>query len=139
MSNLPLIVGYGGINAGGRSIFDFSHKRMVFEDIDSNQQKEVLLSLGHLMGTNDKDTILNKSLLRAIDSDFFIVHNFRSPELPTLAGGQLPSGFNPASTYNSRHHPRGLSMTIFGLSDAVKSLGLPWEQILQKITRQKIS
>ena len=71
MSNLPLIVGYGGINAGGRSIFDFSHKRMVFEDIDSNQQKEVLLSLGHLMGTNDKDTILNKSLLRAIDSDFF--------------------------------------------------------------------
>ena len=139
MSNLPLIVGYGGINAGGRSIFDFSHKRMVFEDIDSNQQKEVLLSLGHLMGTNDKDTILNKSLLRAIDSDFFIVHNFRSPELPTLAGGQLPSGFNPASTYNSRQHPRGLAMTIFGLSDAVKSLGLSWEEILQKIPRQNIS
>mgnify|MGYP001242676451 FL=1 len=139
MSNLPLIVGYGGINAGGRSIFDFSHKRMVFEDIDSNQQKEVLLSLGHLMGTNDKDIILNKSLLRAIDSDFFNVHNFRSPELPTLAGGQLPSGFNPASTYNSRQHPRGLAMTIFGLSDAVKSLGLSWEQILQKIPRQKIS
>ena len=139
MSNLPLIVGYGGINAGGRSIFDFSHQRMVFDDIDLNQQKEVLLSLGHLMGTNDKDTILNKSLLRAIDSDFFNVHNFRSPELPTLAGGQLPSGFNPASTYNSRQHPRGLAMTIFGLSDAVKSLGLPWEEILQKIPRQKIS
>ena len=91
------------------------------------------------MGTNDKDTILNKSLLRAIDSDFFNVHNFRSPELPTLAGGQLPSGFNPASTYNSRQHPRGLAMTIFGLSDAVKSLGLPWEEILKKIPRQKIS
>ena len=139
MSNLPLIVGYGGINAGGRSIFDFSHQRMVFDEINTKQQKEVLLSLGHLMGTNDKDTILNKSLLRAIDTDFFNVHNFRSPELPTLAGGQLPSGFNPASTYNSRQHPRGLAMTIFGLSDAVKSLGLSWEEILQKIPRQKIS
>ena len=139
MSNLPLIVGYGGINAGGRSIFDFSHQRMVFDDIDSNQQKEVLLSLGHLMDTNDVDTILNKSLIRTIDSDFFTVHNFRSPELPTLAGGQLPSGFNPASTYNSRQHPRGLAMTIFGLSDAIKSLGLSWEKILQKIPRQKIS
>jgi hypothetical protein len=39
MSNLPLIVGYGGINAGGRSIFDFSHQRMVFGDIDLNQQR----------------------------------------------------------------------------------------------------
>ena len=139
MSNLPLIVGYGGINAGGRSIFDFSHQRMVFDEINAKQQKEVLLSLGHLMGTSDKNTILNKSLLRTIDGDFFNVHNFRSPELPTLAGGQLPSGFNPASTYNSRQHPRGLAMTIFGLSDAVKSLGLSWEEILQKIPRQKIS
>tara|TARA_A100001015_G_scaffold69647_1_gene77108 strand:+ start:901 stop:2589 length:1689 start_codon:yes stop_codon:yes gene_type:complete len=139
MSNLPLIVGYGGINAGGRSIFDFSHQRMVFDEINAKQQKEVLLSLGHLMEINDKDTILNKSLLRTIDGDFFNVHNFRSPELPTLAGGQLPSGFNPASTYNSRQHPRGLAMTIFGLSDAVKSLGLSWEKILQKIPRQKIS
>ena len=139
MSNLPLIVGYGGINAGGRSIFDFSHNRMVFDDINPKQQKEVLQSLGHLMGTNDSKKILNKSLIRTIDSDFFNVHNFRSPKLPTSAGGQLPSGFNPASTYNSRQHPRGLAMTIFGLSDAVKSLGLSWEEILQKIPRQKIS
>lgn len=139
MSNLPLIVGYGGINAGGRSIFDFSHHRMVFDDLNLKQQKEVLLSLSHLMGTNKKEKILNSTLLRTIDNDFFNEHNFRSPDLPTLAGGQLPSGFNPASTYNSRQHPRGLAMTIFGLSDAIKSLGLPWEEILQKIPRQKIS
>ena len=139
MSNLPLIVGYGGINAAGRSIFDFAHQRMLFESVDTDKQDEVLQSLGHLMGTNNKETILNKTLLRAIDGDFFDQHNFRSPELPTLAGGQLPSGFNPASTYNSRQHPRGLAMTIFGLSDAITSLGLPWEEILQKIPRQKIS
>ena len=139
MSNLPLIVGYGGINAGGRSIFDFSHHRMVFDDISTKQQKEVLQSLGYLMGTKDSETILNKSLMRAIDKNFFNEHCFRSPDLPTLAGGQIPSGFNPASTYNSRQHPRGLAMTIFGLSDALKSLGLSWEKILEKIPRQKIS
>ena len=139
MSCLPLIVGYGGINAGGRSIFDLSHQRMVFDDINLDQQNEVLQSLGHLMGTTDRETILNKSLIRTIDNDFFTEHNFRSPKLPTLAGGQLPSGFNPATTYNARQHPRGLAMTIFGLSDAVKSLGLPWEEILKIIPRQKIS
>ena len=57
MSNLPLIVGYGGINAGGRSIFDFSHHRMVFDDLNLKQQKEVLLSLSLLIGTNIKDKI----------------------------------------------------------------------------------
>ena len=139
MSNLPLIVGYGGINAAGRSIFDFSHQRMLFDSINAEKQNEVLQSLGHLMGTNKKEQILNSTLLRTIDDDFFDEHNFRSPELPTLAGGQLPSGFNPAKTYNSRQHPRSLAMTIFGLSDAVMSLGLPWEEILLKVPRQKIS
>ena len=139
MSNLPLIVGYGGINAAGRSIFDFSHQRMLFDSINLENQNEVLQSLGHLMGTDNKEKILNKTLIRTIDDDFFDAHNFRSPDLPTLAGGQLPSGFNPANTYNSRQHPRGLAMTIFGLSDAVMSLGLPWDEILSKVPRQQIS
>ena len=139
MSSLPLIVGYGGINAAGRSIFDFSHQRILFDSITKEKQVEVLQSLGCLMGTDSKEKILQKTLIRTIDEDFFDNHNFRSPKLPTLAGGQLPSGFNPADTYNSRQHPRGLAMTIFGLSDAVMSLGLPWEEILKKVPRQKIS
>ena len=139
MSSLPLIVGYGGINAAGRSIFDFSHQRILFDSITKEKQVEVLQSLGCLMGTDSKEKILQKTLIRTIDEDFFDNHNFRSPKLPTLAGGQLPSGFNPADTYNSRQHPRGLAMTIFGLSDAVMSLGLPWEEILQKVPREKIS
>ena len=139
MSHLPVIVGYGGINSAGRSIFDFSHQRMLFDSIDTKSQDEVLLSLGHLMSTKERKTILNKTLIRTIDDNFFDDHNYRSPALPTLAGGQLPSGFNPAKTYNSRQHPRGLAMTVFGLSDAVLSLGLPWEEILLKVPRQKIS
>ena len=139
MSQLPLIVGYGGINAAGRSIFDLSHQRILFDSINAANQNEVLQSLGNLMGTRDRETILNKTLIRTIDDDFFNDHNYRSPALPTLAGGQLPSGFNPAKTYNSRQHPRGLAMTVFGLSDAIISLGVGWDEILTKVPRQKIS
>ena len=139
MSQLPLIVGYGGISAAGRSIFDLSHQRILFDSINTINQNEVLQSLGNLMGTRDRETILNKTLIRTIDDDFFNDHNYRSPALPTLAGGQLPSGFNPAKTYNSRQHPRGLAMTVFGLSDAVISLGVDWDEILTKVPRQKIS
>ena len=131
MSNLPVIVGYGGINSAGRSIFDLSHQRMLFESIDSTKQKEVITSLGHLMGISEQQKILDHTLIRTIDQDFFENHNYRNPDLPTMAGGQLPSGFDPATTYNSRQHPRSLAMTIFGLSDAVLSLGMPWEEILK--------
>ena len=139
MSNLPVIVGYGGINSAGRSIFDLSHQRMLFESIDSTKQKEVITSLSHLMGISEQQKILDHTLIRTIDQDFFENHNYRNPDLPTMAGGQLPSGFDPATTYNSRQHPRSLAMTIFGLSDAVLSLGMPWEEILKRVPRQKIS
>ena len=138
MASLPLIVGYGGINAAGRSIFDLGYNRILFEKIGLLEQQEVLTSLGHLMGTSDQETIINKTLMREIDQDFFQLNNFRNPILPSSAGGQLPSGFNPADTYNARQHPRSLAMTVFGLSDALKSLGMPWEEIIQRVPREKI-
>ena len=138
MASLPLIVGYGGINAAGRSIFDLGYNRILFEKIGLLEQQEVLTSLGHLMGTSDQETIINKRLMREIDQDFFQLNNFRNPILPSSAGGQLPSGFNPADTYNARQHPRSLAMTVFGVSDALKSLGMPWEEIIQRVPREKI-
>ena len=138
MASLPLIVGYGGINAAGRSIFDLGYNRILFEKIGLLEQQEVLTSLGHLMGTSDQETIINKTLMREIDQDFFKLNNFRNPILSTSAGGQLPSGFNPADTYNARQHPRSLAMTVFGVSDALKSLGMPWEEIIQRVPREKI-
>ena len=90
MSNLPLIVGYGGINAGGRSIFDFSHHRMVFDDLNLKQQKEVLQSLGHLMGTNKKEKIFNldvkscKEKLIVSMSIFEVIKTFNLLELQWL-------------------------------------------------------
>lgn len=55
------------------------------------------------------------------------------------AAGQLPSGFDPASTYNSRNHPRALQMTVFGASDALQSLGIEWDALQQMVPADQIS
>ncbi|MDN6298505.1 MAG: beta-ketoacyl synthase, partial [Halomonas sp.] len=37
------------------------------------------------------------------------------------AAAQLPRGFEPAALYRSVHHPRGLSMAVFGASDCLNA------------------
>jgi len=34
MSRLPLIVGYGGVNAAGRSSFHHSYRRLIFDALN---------------------------------------------------------------------------------------------------------
>ena len=55
------------------------------------------------------------------------------------SGGQLPSGFSPETLYQSRNHPRGLQLTVYGASDAINSLGIDWEDVRQKIPADQIS
>ena len=43
------------------------------------------------------------------------------------SAGQAPGGFDPAKLYPSRSHPRGLQLTVYAASDAVQSIGIPWE------------
>ncbi len=47
------------------------------------------------------------------------------------SAGQVPTGFDPERLYQSRNHPRGLALTIFGASDAVRSLGIDWDTLRQ--------
>lgn len=49
------------------------------------------------------------------------------------SAGQLPTGFDPAATYPSRNHPRGLQVTIVSASDAAHSVGIPWETIRRSV------
>lgn len=53
--------------------------------------------------------------------------------------GQLPTGFAPDALYASRHHPRGLQLTIFGASDALHALGFDWETIRARVPADQIS
>lgn len=56
-----------------------------------------------------------------------------------LAAGQLPTGFEPEKLYQSRNHPRGLQLTVFGASDALNSLGISWDEVRKRVPADKIS
>ena len=55
------------------------------------------------------------------------------------SAGQLPAGFDPEALYQSRSHPRGLQLTVFGASDAIQSLGIPWQTITDKVPGDQIA
>ncbi len=56
-----------------------------------------------------------------------------------LAAGQLPTNFDPEKLYQSRNHPRGLQLTVYGASDALNSLGIKWDQVRQKVPPDQVS
>ncbi len=60
-------------------------------------------------------------------------------EISAKAAGQFPTGFDPAKHYSSRFHPRSLQSTIVAASDAVNSLGIPWQSILDRVNADEIS
>lgn len=196
MVKLPVIVGFGGINAAGRSSFFHAHHRMVFDKLDKNTQAATLQSLATLMQreASEQDYLLANTLIRAIGQEHFDTENiiwhkpmsvastdnaisfttraFSLPDelpanwtvtdignrqvrvdiqgesellaqttrqSPVRSAGQLPTGFDPGSTYQSRNHPRGIAMTVYGASDAIQSMGIDWELIRSKVAPDQIS
>lgn len=49
MTNLPVIVGFGGYNAAGRSSFHHAYRRTVLNSLSQEKQAETLLGLASLM------------------------------------------------------------------------------------------
>lgn len=74
-SFLPLIVGFGGYNAAGRSSFHRAYERMILESLGEADRAKVLGSLAHLMGkpSADERDILLGSLVRRIEPAYFDV------------------------------------------------------------------
>ncbi len=72
-SVLPLIVGFGGFNAAGRSSGFQSYKRMVFESLNTGERKSTVEGLAALMGlsTADEAQVLNGTLVRRIEAAHF--------------------------------------------------------------------
>jgi len=67
--------------------------------------------------------------------------DFMVPDTKKMAvqtAGQLPTGFDPGARYNSRHHPRGLKMSVFGATDAIYSMGIDWEDIRRRVRPEEI-
>ena len=49
------------------------------------------------------------------------------------SAGQVPRGFEPGRLYPSRNHPRGLQLNVYGASDAVQSMGIPWDELKKHV------
>ena len=216
MSQLPLIVGFGGINPAGRTSFHHGYRRLIIDTLDEASRKETLLGLATLTGLASysdsqyrnqageavdvsellkelEPQLLNNTLIRQIEPECFdtqkVMQNTQASlkpvdgilkftlrkrqmpkavpenwEVETLEGGQfavtvhgqldvilpdtkvaqvqaagqLPTGFEPDSLYQSRNHPRNLQMSIFAASDALRSSGIPFSLIADKVAPDEI-
>ncbi len=49
MSNIPVIVGFGGVNTAGRSSFHHAYNRIVHDKLDAATQQRTFQSLAALM------------------------------------------------------------------------------------------
>lgn len=198
-SALPLIVGFGGFNAAGRSSGHLAYSRMILESLGVKEKQNTLASLAAMMGVTggDEEAVLNGTLVRRLESHIFdpeaapnvkklnpldtsrgvnqylvggkdlpkplpegwtaepldeeakrfrvtlpadqaVFVEHKTP-MAVQAAGQLPSGFDPGSHYRSQHHPKGLQMTVLGASDAIKSMGLAWSEVVQMVTPDQIA
>jgi acetoacetyl-[acyl-carrier protein] synthase len=84
VSRLPVVVGFGGINAAGRSSFHQGYRRLVLDALSTQTQTHTLAGIGRLMRlagpNNDRDfsrqhaeTIRRHTLMRRIESQYFDV------------------------------------------------------------------
>ncbi|MBB3046678.1 acetoacetyl-[acyl-carrier protein] synthase [Litorivivens lipolytica] len=73
MARLPVITGFGGINAAGRSSFHHGYRRMVLDALPDDKVNRTLQSLSALMGVpvTDREFILNHTLVRKIEAGYF--------------------------------------------------------------------
>ena len=135
----PVICSVGGINSAGRSSFDFSYKRLVLDKLDASAKKFLLKDLSSLTNSeisSEKD-ILKKTLVRTINSDLFDPELLMKDIMNVNAAGQLPEGIDLSKMYNSRQHPKGIQMTIFGVTDCLKNLGRDWDSELKPLQDPK--
>lgn len=194
-SRLPVIVGFGGINAAGRASFHHAYRRLVIDALDESTRSGTYRSLARLMNLEgDPDqaevrrhieahTLIRKIELFDVDNvvcnksallqpapggnslTFTLARRHLPDHLPDgwrvsdfdqrsvrveIAGSaevlfpdrrrsrvscaaQVPSGFDPGAVYPSRNHPRGLQLTVFGASDAVRSMGIDLDTLKQAV------
>ncbi len=112
MTQLPVIVGFGGYNAAGRSSFHHGYRRTVLESLDSTKKQSTLISLAALMKLvryengvyidreeitltpeqvveKYEDDILDKTLIRRVTKDHFDVMHVPSTQDMRLESDHL--------------------------------------------------
>jgi len=96
MTRLPLIVGFGGYNAAGRSSGHVAYQRLIYESLPQQQQRALVNALASLMGdaatrlSGDalRDFVLQGTLVRRIEPSYFDVGRVPTGKLCRLAGSE---------------------------------------------------
>ena len=72
----------------------------------------------------------------AVDTDILLPV---TRALEVSAAGQLPTGFDPKSLYPGRGHPRAVQIALFAANDALGSLGISWDTLMQHVPPDRVS
>jgi len=100
VSHLPVIVGFGGINAAGRSSFHHGYRRMVLDALPATARQQTLANLASLMRLGPADGspaqlaeheahILRHTLMRRIEPAWFDVDAVHSHRRLHTHGAEL--------------------------------------------------
>jgi len=107
MKKLPVIVGFGGINAAGRSSFHHSYRRMVHEALTDEETAPMFKGLADIMNLPegvDKQTLLDGTLIRKIEKQCFDVDAIEMNRKGKLTPTQDPIKF----TIGKRQLPKNI-------------------------------
>jgi len=137
LSQLPVIVGFGGINPAGRASFHQAYKRLILDTLDAQQRQETLCDLATLMGLdNNPETIadheariLSGTLIRQIESDWFDVDHVLFNKQVTADFGADPVQFRlrkrqmplriPANWTVTESSPGYCDVEVYGQLDMI--------------------
>ena len=80
MANLPVIVGFGGVNAAGRSSFHHGYRRLVLDALPMAKRGRSLARLGQMMGLakqggDNESAILLGTLIRQLEPSVLDANN----------------------------------------------------------------
>ncbi len=126
MSQLPVIVGFGGISPAGRSSFHHGYRRLILDKLKDKERTETLLDLATLMGlasysdgsfinqsgdsteVNElldviRPQICNSTLIRRIEKECFDIHHLTFNK---------PAKINTEESISFTLRPRQLPMNI---------------------------
>jgi len=123
----------GGLNSAGRTSGHIGYKRLIYQSLVDSEKNEVLKDLMALSNeTKSEKEILAGSLIRQIDKTLD-PSGLMTEEIGVNAGAQLPDFYEIDNLYNSRQHPKGIKMTVFGVNDALNNLGIDWQKEIQPL------
>lgn len=145
MIKLPVIVGFGGINAAGRSSGSHSYKRMICDALSAADMEPTWQDLAHRMGL-PKEKQISKETIDAIKAGTLIrrIQNFDPDHVPCHHKAELEPSELPAELH-LKHHKLSKDLeskaNIADLSDSMISAKFhtPLSILIQDTKKSEVS